>query len=107
MNLIKKAQHRFTESQSDKTFDPATIAVIATLIIQIVQMWKDCKKTPDESVVMSKNPTILQKFRLRRMTRQELGNSYNEYGDSVVKAILETGKEATEEDIEGVSNEII
>lgn len=107
MNLIQKAQHRFTESQSDKSFDPATIAVIAMLIMQVVKMWKDCRKTPDEVVTSFHNPTLLQKFRLRRMTRQELGNSYNEYGDSVVKAILETGKEATEEDIESVSNEII
>jgi hypothetical protein len=107
MNIIQKAQHRFTESQSDKSFDPATIAVIATLIIQVVQLWRNCHKTPVEVVEASKNPTRLQKFKLRRMARQELGNSYNEYGDSVVNAILEAGKEVTEEDIEGVSNEII
>lgn len=109
MNKITEiAQSKFTQSQAERSFDPATIAVIAVLINQLIQMWQNCRKTPDEVVTMTKSPTLLQKFRLRRMARQELGtDGYNSYGDDVVHAVLDTGKELKAEDIERAYNEII
>jgi len=103
-NVAHHALKNFAEmpDNKNKAIDPAFITLLMQIIMQLVASFQNCKKppTPPEALAMAKNPTFLQKLVVRRSVINTLGRrGFREHGESVVSALLKTGKEVTETEV--------
>jgi hypothetical protein len=108
-NLTEKIQNNLAKASGEnKTFDPVTIAIVLSIIYSVFKLFQECRKTPDEVVEVSANPTLLQRRFLHRKLWRELDyNTRKNDGDQIFNAMLETGKELTAEDVLEANNEIV
>lgn len=90
----------------EKALDPATISIFLDLILQIMSMFKDCKKDPGEAAGMMKNPTILQRLVARRTVRKNLDYADRQYGPAITEALLDTGKTISKADVVELYKEV-
>lgn len=80
--------------------DPITIMAIINLIVEIMKMFKDCKKTPTEAKVTMSSPNWIQKWRLRGMIRQELKkHGSKEDPNAVLNSILNQGNSLSVQEV--------
>lgn len=93
--------------QKEAALDPATIAGFASLVLEIFSMFKSCKASPAQAVKASKSPNLPQRVALRRTVRSELGRKdFRAEGDKVIEALLNSGNNLTEKDVEALYNEV-
>lgn len=59
-------------------FDPTIIILVFQALIEILRMWQDCRKNPEEALDTAKNPGILSKWVAGRIMRRHLGKHYND-----------------------------
>lgn len=55
------------------SLDPITILMVAGLIINIIRLWKECKKDEEEVLESISNPSLFESVILRRLCRNEVG----------------------------------
>jgi len=97
-NINELAVHNFSDGNFG--FDPASITVIIEVIVQVMKMLQDCKKSPKESSDILQRPTVLQKFLLRSRVKRTMGRqSYAKDGSTVEKALFTTGKTITADQV--------
>lgn len=96
MSIIKfKAEKVFSETKPTVAFDPMTILTIISVIAEVVKLYRDCKRSPQETAQAMHNPGWLQRLRLRRIVRQNVKNDQ----DLVETALLRQGKDVTSEEV--------
>ena len=73
------------------------------MIMQIVDMFKNCKKPAAEAVQTSKNPGLFYRMRLRGLVRDNMSRAdFRDNGESVIAALIKTGKDLKVEDLKEV-----
>lgn len=102
--LEEKATQIAVGSKDDNmvevAIDPITIMAIIGLIIEVVQMFRNCQKTPEDARVVMSSPNWLQLWKLRGMVRQELKkHGSNANPNEVLKSILDQGKHLSVRDV--------
>jgi len=110
MFTLQKVQNAAVDnfsSQSDNyAFDPATIMVIIEMVMKFIESLQNCRNPVNAAKVVN-NPTRLQKRVVRWQVRRALGRqSYKEYGDKLVKALLDTGKNITADEMAQMYDEL-
>jgi hypothetical protein len=81
-------------------FDPMTIMAIISLIVQVVKLYQECKKTPTQAQEAMASPNWIHRWRLRRMTRQALSENHSdETVGAVVNSTLKQGKALTLDEV--------
>lgn len=84
----------------DFTLDKETMDKIGAIVMQIVELLKGCKKTPEQATVSVRNPGANDKKLVRKAVRKELGFFKNLFqGDRYYEAVMAGGKEATLADV--------
>lgn len=101
-NIAEIAQEEYVGKNDLAQIDPATIMVIMELIQQIVEMFANCKKTPEQATAMSRNPSALQKMVLRSRIRREMGR----FDQKMFDALLVTGTRVEEADMINAYSEL-
>lgn len=92
--------------------DPATVTLMADAIVAIVQLWKSCKKTPEQAAKDANQQFDLyqetsQRKAVENVVRKQLWFwQWWSYGQRVVDALLYTGKSLTPEQIVQLYEEV-
>lgn len=87
--------------------DPATIFAIISVITQVVKLYQSCQKTPEAAKTAMESPNLLQRWKLRRIARQELAKSHSdEHVSSIVNGVLKQGKVLTPEEVAQLYKEV-
>lgn len=80
--------------------DPTQILAYLEILKEVIAMIQDCRKAR-EVPAMSTNPGFLEKRLLTNKVRNILGlREFRKSGRETVEAILKTGSEATEKEIQ-------
>lgn len=83
-----------------RAIDPLTIMLILGVVTQVLKMWKECKKEPEEITFSCKNPTDKDIALLRRQIRKELGFYRNwREGKKLLEHTLQTASELSTEEV--------
>lgn len=92
---------------SEAALDPATISVFLNMIMQVFQMFKDCRQTPAQANQEMKSPGVFKRIKLRQLVRDEIGNrEFRKHGDDIMEALYEQGKELDVKDVEELYKEV-
>lgn len=104
-NIARKLQDNLYTKQA-VVIDPATVMLIMSLVSAVIKIWQDCKKKPEEAVVVAQYPTSRERRVLKRIIRRELGLvKYWREGDKYYEAMLQTGQELNTQDIKDAYEE--
>lgn len=77
------------------------IVQIAAALVALFVQCRNLHNNKTELLRRTRNPTLLQRLRMRRQVRRQLRKDHSgEDVDTVVNAMVEAGKTATESDIE-------
>lgn len=107
--LAKKFATNYANVSGDKSaaLDPSMIMVFLDMILNIVDIFKSCGKTQEQTHKAVRNPTLWDKLVLRRIVKQDMTRSeFRNKGKELVDALLAGGKEVTEEDIKDLYSEV-
>ena len=102
-----KVKNLHTSDKQEVFFDPATITLITTIVLQVIKLIKHCTKdseTPEkEALEVAHRPSYRAERQLNRILRKKLGwKKYWKEGTKYKEAILDEGKTLTKEDILGL-----
>lgn len=86
--------------------DPATVFLIMDIIMQVIDMIKNCRQNPADGAAMMNRPTLLQKLVLRRNVKKSLDREDRHYGEDFTKAIIKTGSTLNAREVEELYNEV-
>ncbi len=87
--------------------DPATITSFITMIMDLIKQIQACRKTPAAATAAANAPNLFQKIILRRHVRGEMGQKdFRDHGDHVIHALLKTGANVTQAEIEALYKEV-
>lgn len=97
-----------TTNGAEAAFDISMIPQIISIAKEVISLWKECNKTPEQLVSSTLNsPSLFEKVILRRTVRHNLGiRKFRKNGDKVIEALLQTGKGYSEADIQELYNEV-
>lgn len=107
--LAKKVAIKYANAAGDKqaAFDPAVIMVFADMIINLIDMFKNCGKTDAQAFATVKNPSLWDRLMLRRLVKQDMTRSeFKSKGKELVDALLSGGKDVTEEEMKELYAEV-
>lgn len=97
--LQDKTVDNFAAQNPGQAFDPAIIVMLADFVVIFLEIFQDCRAGNPLDVANS--PTWLQRRYAHRVVRRELGRrEYRKHGAGIVKALLDTGRDLTKEDLE-------
>lgn len=92
--------------QEGLALDPASIILIAELVFELVKLWKECKKKPEDALNSARSPGVFDKLLFRRMLRKELGRKeFQNSGERLLEAFAGVGAELTLEDVKELYDE--
>lgn len=107
--LSKKICENYIAEIDDKDgykFDIMTIMMVASLMTEIVRMYRDCKKPAPDVVTSLKSPSIGEKFLLRRTLIENMGRSeFRRSGQAMASAILSSTNNLTAQDVQDLYDE--
>lgn len=88
------------------SISPATIMLIATIVTEVVKVWKECKKKKEDAVKMATSPSRFERLALRSICVRTIGaREYRRSGDKLMEALLNTGKTLTPETVQEMYDE--
>ena len=98
--------HNNTGDQEEVFFDPASIVVYATIIIEIVKLVKRCREAKSIPNT-AQQPTRREKAVNKRVVRKKLGFVRNfREGKSIVNSVFAVGAGSTEQEMEELYKEV-
>lgn len=96
MGVVKEGQ----------AFDPSIILTLAPIIVELIGMLQECRKTPEQALRSVKNPTLWQKFAVRREVRRSMSlREYHKHGDRFVDAVFAAAKDTDVQTIQALYEE--
>ena len=99
----KLKEQNVDETSQEVFFDPVTISVVTTILLQIIKLIKHCTANGEEAVEVAHNPSHANKRQLKVAVRRQLGWwKYWREGDKYMEAILDEGKTLTKQDMLGL-----
>lgn len=86
--------YKNTGNKQEVFVDPVTITLIATIIREVVNLIKQCTKSPEEAHVIVTNPSSEHISKLKAIIRKKVGFiKYFIVGVKILKAVRKTGRE--------------
>jgi hypothetical protein len=79
-----------------ETLDPALLAAIAALIIQLILVFEGKRKTVKETLAIIKNPGIMQRWDLRSRVNSHFGDSYKDIRYKIMNGLYYVAKNITD-----------
>jgi len=110
--MLKTMAKRVARSQNPNPneqavfIDPASIALYATIIMEVIKIVKRCRESKDVPEA-AENPTRFEQAVVKRITRRQVG--WREYYRSCVKitqSVFEVAAGSTPEEIEELYKEV-
>lgn len=113
--VLESTKSKLSKEDKDNFgFDPITILMVISIILTLIRVIQECRK--DKAKLMNQsektdylcteikslsfNNTFLNRLRIRSVIKKHLSKSQNKkYGESLLKALLETGKTVTDEQV--------
>lgn len=107
--LVASIGGDFAKESGDEgySFDPATLILIASILIELFKIWQTCRKSKEEQLKVAKNPSMMERLIVRNVVRKSMGGEFGRSGRAMTKAILKNGSEATVELIEALNQEAL
>ncbi len=97
------AQLVSTKLEKEPGIDPVTVIMLIGVIVQVIKLINECKKTSADVKDMAKDE--YSKKQLIRACRQSLPYGSKHLSKKVAEKIMESALESTDEDIENVFKE--
>lgn len=105
MKTIEAKATAIADKISDKVnLDPLTLAAIIGFLVEIVNMFQQCKATPKETVAEITSPTLFTRLRLRRLINAKKSMS-KELKEGLHPAVLEVMADVTEKEVTAMFSE--
>jgi len=78
--------------------DPVSIALVSTIILNVIKLIQGCKKNQTEATQVSHNPNLFQRRALKREIRKEVGGGIDNEAlrNKYYNAIRQEGTQITE-----------
>jgi hypothetical protein len=88
--------------------DPFTISIIVTVITEIIKLYMSCKKTPQATALSMQAPSLVERWRLRRVIRQHIDDdeAHKAFGGHLFGSMLSTVKNIEEKDVQAMFDEV-
>ncbi len=110
---IEELSHQITEdyvSELDPkegySLDPATIMLIATIVSEVIKMWRECKKNKEEAAKMATSPSRFERLALRQICVRTIGRrEFYRSGDKLMESLLKNGQTLTPELVQQMYDE--
>jgi len=113
--LATKIQKAVDGTEKDKTYtylgsdkyqqvfvDPVSIAIISTILVNVVKLFQECRKNKDEALQVSHNPGLFERRALKRTIREAVGGGQFELRKKYYDEIRNHGTEITDLEMEGI-----
>ncbi len=84
---------------STKAFDPFLLALIIGVILQIISIFIQKRKSTEKALASCKKPSIMQKWKLRSLLKRELGKKYPDLYSAVIRGSYDIGSKLTVEEM--------
>ena len=100
--IIDDTIENFGKLKEGQAFDPATIMIIIEIVMQIIEALNEncAEDNPDAAADIVRHPSKLGVRILKRKVHRALGRQdYKAYGEDMVSALLETGRNITVEEM--------
>ncbi len=78
--------------------DPATIALIISIIIELVKLIRECRKDKKQILKMVNEPSLMERWYFRKIAGKFSKNKH--YKKSIIEAAFKVGKQTTIQDVE-------
>ena len=87
-------------------FDVATIMLIATIVSEVIKMWRECKKNKEEAAKMATSPSRFERLALRQICVRTIGRrEFYRSGDKLMESLLKNGQTLTPELVQQMYDE--
>lgn len=88
--------------------DPFTISIIINVITELVKLYMNCRKTPQDTAASMQDPGLIERWRLRRIIRQHVDDNeaYDRLGGNLFKSTLNVAKTVSENEVEAMFEEV-
>jgi hypothetical protein len=97
-HLIGNFSDEMTDSGKGAFIDPAWIPIFVELAKVLIEIINRCQENGGFSLRILRDPSVLQRFVLKRSIRKNMPRSeYRKHGREVYRAFLKTGMEAPDE----------
>lgn len=99
-------------AQTDKikvfAIDPFTIGIIVNVITELVKLYMQCRKTPQDTAASMQDPGLIERWRLRRVIRQHVDDdeAHAHLGGNLFKSTLNVAKSVSEVEVEAMFEEV-
>jgi len=89
-------------------FDPLIIATIIEIIYYLIEIYKDCKQTPQQAAVSMRSGGVLERFRLRRAIRKHIDDPdmHDHIGQRMFGSTLSVAKQVQDDEVSQMYNEV-
>jgi hypothetical protein len=109
--IAQKAAHNLVAEGETKEFalDPSTLFTFIELLRGVVELWQSCNKSSTDAYKSAKTPSLRDKLALKMFVRRELGGrqQFRQHnGDKIVSALLKTGNNISQDEVEKVFAEV-
>lgn len=104
-NKVQEATNKVIARRKVVSFDPAIILMIIAAVVELIKMWRECRKEPEEALDSAQRPGIITRWIMRRVLRRNLGKKYDEFGDDVKEALLEVARDTSVEEMKQMYDE--
>lgn len=78
--------------------DPATIALIMSIIIELIKLIRECRKNKKEIFRMINKPSLMERWYFRKIAGKFSKNKH--YKKSIIEAAFKVGKQTSMQDVE-------
>ena len=115
--ILNKTTKDIDKKEDDYGFiDPITIIICISIIVNVIRVIQECKKKSQlmkmrekkeyltaEIKSLSFNDTFFTRLKARKVIKQKLTkDQYKKYGESMLAAIIETGKYIKDDQVEAL-----
>jgi hypothetical protein len=95
------------EDNPTVAIDPATIMAIISVIIQVVKMYRECKKSPAQAKESMSSPGFLNRWKLKRLAKSAVADQgASVSADDVYNGVLRHGGRVTISDVTQLYQEV-
>ena len=97
-----------TESIKKYAIDPFTILTIVEILIELVDLYRKCRKAKQETAQSMQDPGMVERWRLRKVIRTKVDDSeaHQILGNRIFQSTLNVGKTVTEDEVGQMYDEL-
>jgi hypothetical protein len=88
--------------------DPATILALLEIIMQVMKMLQNCRKTPENALLVLRNPSIMERWALKRIVKRVVDDEdvHKLYGRQFLNSIVSVGHSCSLDEVTNMYKEV-